>query len=93
MIHLELIAFVASGIGCMSFAPQIIKIIRTKQTLALSYLNYFLVLISSFLWIFFGLITPVYAIVFWNFIFGTFALSIIFLKYFIEKEASFSQNS
>ena len=86
MIELELLAFVASGVGCLSFAPQIVKILRTQQTLALSYSNYFLVSLSSFLWIFFGLITPIYSIVFWNSVFGLLALSIIFLKYFNEKD-------
>ena len=84
-IEMEIIAFIASLLGTFASLPQIYKIIKTNDTQALSYQNYILVLCSSFVWIFYGYIAPVYSIMLWNSIFALLSLTVIFLKFFNER--------
>lgn len=83
-MELELIAFVASLIGSLAFVPQILKILKTQETAALSYQNYSMMFISSLVWILFGLTSSVYTMAVWNSIFALLSLTIIFLKFFNE---------
>lgn len=84
-MELEIIAFIASALGVGGCLPQIIKIMRTKNTSALSYGTYFLVFISGILWTIYGFIAPVYAIIFWNSISTVMAATILGLKFWNEK--------
>ena len=65
-MELEIIAFIASMLGVGGCLPQIIKILRTGETAALSYTTYFLVFIAGILWTTYGFMAPVYSIIFWN---------------------------
>lgn len=79
-MELELLAFIASSIGVCGCLPQIIKIIRTNETEALSYSTYFMIMCSGILWVTYGLMAPVYSIVFWNSFSTIMAVVIISLK-------------
>ena len=80
-MELELIAFIASTIGIGGCLPQIIKIIKTKDTTALSYGKYAMGVFAGLLWVYYGLLAPMYSIVFWNSISTLMAITVLLLKY------------
>ncbi len=86
-MSLELIAFIAAAFGVSSSLPQIYKILKTKDTLCLSYGTYVMVCISGMIWISYGLIAPVYSIVLWNSVSVMLSLSILALKMNNERPA------
>jgi uncharacterized protein with PQ loop repeat len=53
-IEIEIVAFIASTIGVSGCIPQIHKILKTKDTEAISYGKYIMCALSSFLWIYYG---------------------------------------
>lgn len=81
----EILAFICSAIGVGGSLPQLLKILRTKETKALSYGTYCMLFSSSILWVTYGIITPVYSIVFWNSLSAIFAISILVIKIRNEK--------
>jgi MtN3 and saliva related transmembrane protein len=93
MIELEIVAFIASTIGVGGALPQIIKIIKTKETRALSYGQYFMSFIAGILWVSYGFLAPLYSIVFWNSISTIMALTVLILKFKNEHSEIFSQNT
>ena len=83
-MELELIAFLASTMGVGGCLPQIIKILKTKETEALSYSKYLMGVVAGILWVAYGLMAPVYSIVFWNNISTVMAMTVIALKFYNE---------
>lgn len=80
-MELEIIAFIASAMSVSGCLPQIIKILRTRETQALSYSKYFMAVIGGALWVSYGLMAPLYSIVFWNTISTITAITVIILKF------------
>ena len=83
-MELEIIAFLASTLGVGGCFPQIVKILKTKETAALSYSKYLMGVAAGILWVSYGLMTPVYSIVFWNTISTLMAVAVVALKFFNE---------
>lgn len=83
-MELELIAFLASTMGVGGCLPQIIKILKTKETEALSYSKYLMGVVAGILWVAYGLMAPVYSIVFWNSISTVMAMTVVALKFYNE---------
>ncbi len=88
-LELEIIAFSASFIGVSGSLPQIIKIIKTKETEAISYSMYFMLILGSCLWMTYGIRTPLYSIIFWNAVAISTYITVIALKFRTEKPALF----
>jgi MtN3 and saliva related transmembrane protein len=80
-MELELIAFIASAFGVCSCLPQILKVLRTQDTTALSFSCYIMMFFSAALWVLYGVITPIYSIVFWSSISTVLTMMVIFLKF------------
>lgn len=80
-IELEIIAFIASSIGVTASVPQIIQIIKTGETKAISYHKYIMCGLSSILWICFGLMVPTYSIAIWNSISIILVTTVLVLKF------------
>lgn len=76
----ELIAFIASAIGVCGTLPQLFRLLRTKDTKAISYLAYTMLAVSSVLWVSYGFVANVYSIMFWNTLSFTFALAVLLVK-------------
>jgi MtN3 and saliva related transmembrane protein len=85
-IEIEIVAFIASTIGVSGCIPQIHKILKTKDTEAISYGKYIMCALSSFLWIYYGTMVGTYSIVFWNIFSIVMAVSVIMLKYNQERK-------
>lgn len=86
-MSLELLAFIASAFGVGGSLPQIFKILRTRETRALSLATYTMIACSSALWVAYGLAAAVYSIVFWNSLSALLCLWIVGLKIENEREA------
>ena len=67
------IGFLAGALTTVSFLPQIIKVVRTRDTRSLSLSMYGLFTMGVFLWLVYGWISHSPPIIFYNAI--TFALS------------------
>lgn len=76
----QILGFVAGGIVVVASLPQIIKIIKTKQTKDISLPMYVALNIGVFLWNIYGFVTNQPAILIPNIIFQIFNLIILFLK-------------
>lgn len=63
---LEGLAFIAGALGITSSAPQFYRILALKCAQSVSLTTYVMLLLSSMLWVAYGLMAPLYAIVFWN---------------------------
>ena len=87
-MELEIIAFIASALSVSGCVPQIIKILKTQDTQAISYGKYYMAATGGLLWVGYGLMAPLYSIVFWNTISTIAALTVITLK--LVNETSFS---
>ncbi|MES2807665.1 MAG: SemiSWEET transporter [Bacteroidota bacterium] len=58
MNYIEIIGFVAAFSTTVSFLPQAVKTIRTKDTSGISLSMYVVFTIGTFLWLMYGLLTP-----------------------------------
>jgi MtN3 and saliva related transmembrane protein len=76
------LSFIAAILTTVSFVPQAIKVIRTKNTKGISFVMYLILVVGQFLWCVYGVITNQMAIVLANMI--TFILALIILKYTYE---------
>ncbi|MAH04984.1 MAG: SemiSWEET family transporter [Pseudomonadota bacterium] len=92
-MELEIIAFLASTLGVGGCLPQIIKILKTKETAALSYSKYLMGVLAGMLWVAYGLMAPVYSIVFWNSISTVMAVTVVALKFYNEFGASMQREA
>jgi MtN3 and saliva related transmembrane protein len=85
-IEIEIVAFIASTIGVSGCIPQIHKILKTKDTEAISYGKYIMCALSSFLWVFYGSMVGTYSIMFWNSFSIIMAFTVVFLRYNQERK-------
>ncbi len=85
---LELIAFFGSFFGVCCNIPQILKIMHDRDTKAISLRNYAMVLCSQSLWLLYGILAPLYAIIFWASIGIILAAVVIALKLRLEGMAA-----
>ena len=85
-LNTEILAFIASMIGVSGSLPQIFKILRTRETKALSYGQYMLVILSCSLWVFYGFVILVYSIAIWNSLALVTSMTVVAMKYKNEKE-------
>jgi len=60
-MELEILAFIASFMGIGGSLPQILKILKTQNTDAISYTTYFMYVASGVLWVSYGLLAPLYS--------------------------------
>ena len=79
---ITLLSFIAAAFTTLSFLPQAIKVIRTKNTSGLSFSMYLMFTIGVFLWLMYGIFAKQVAVALANGITLIFAL--IILKYTID---------
>ena len=73
----ETIGFLAGALTSLSFLPQVIKVLRTRNTRSLSLLMYLLFSLGVFFWLVYGLLIRSPPIIFYNAV--TFVLSVVLL--------------
>jgi MtN3 and saliva related transmembrane protein len=76
------LSFIAAILTTVSFVPQAIKVIRTRNTKGISFGMYLILTIGQFIWSVYGVITNQMAIFLANMI--TFILALVILKYTYE---------
>lgn len=76
----EMIGTLAGMLCAVSFFPQVIKVIRTKQTKDLSLLTFLALSIGVFCWFIYGLMLGKAAIIISNGIILFMALAILLMK-------------
>ncbi|MCP5062204.1 MAG: hypothetical protein GY936_07065 [Ignavibacteriae bacterium] len=59
----EIIGYMAATVGASIFLPQVIQIIKTKETKALSLPTFILVTLNNTLWMTYGILTSDPAII------------------------------
>ncbi len=79
-MQLEVIAFAAGLISSTAAIPQIVRMIRTRKTGAVSYYMFGMKVCSSLLWVGFGFMTMVYSVIFWNLISAVLCTTVIMMK-------------
>ena len=79
-MHIQILGLVAGAVVVFAALPQILKIVRTKQTRDLSLPTYVLLNIGTILWIIYGILTRQTAIIIPNVIFQVFNITILYLK-------------
>lgn len=80
---MEWIGTLAAIITTSAFLPQVIQVIKTKDTKSISLKMYFFLLIGLTLWVIYGLLTKNFPIIFANGITWIFSM-IIFLYKLLE---------
>jgi len=76
----DIAGLIAATLTTISFLPQAIKTIKTKDTSGISFLMYLIFCIGVIFWAIFGLIIEKYIIVTANLITFSFAFSILLIK-------------
>lgn len=79
-LFVNVIGFIAAGIGTVMFLPQVIQAAKTKQTKDISFLSYSLLATSSFFWTIYGIMTFAMPIILVNVIIFILSLYLLFLK-------------
>ena len=82
MNYIELIGYIAAFSTTISFLPQAVKTIRTKDTSGISLSMYAVFTTGTFFWLLYGLLTPSAPVAVANFI--TFIFASIILVYKIR---------
>lgn len=80
MNTLTIIGFVAAICTTISFLPQAVKVIKTKQTKDLSLVMYLTFTVGLFLWLVYGIIGKDLPIIIANAITLVFAITILIMK-------------
>ncbi|MDA9231258.1 SemiSWEET transporter [Rickettsiales bacterium] len=80
MDYINIVVAIAAFLTTISFIPQAIKIIRTKDTSAISLVMYLLFTVGVFFWIIFGILIKTNIIIIANIITFTFAFIILSVK-------------
>lgn len=73
----DTIGFLAGALTTLSFLPQVIKVLRTRNTRSLSLLMYMLFSLGVFIWLVYGLLIRSTPIIFYNAV--TLVLSVVLL--------------
>jgi MtN3 and saliva related transmembrane protein len=79
---ITILSFIAATFTTLSFLPQTIKVIKTKNTSGISFSMYLMFTIGVFLWLIYGIVANQPAVALANGITLIFAL--IILKYTID---------
>ncbi|MGF7079931.1 SemiSWEET transporter [Mucilaginibacter sp. UYCu711] len=82
MSYIEIIGFMAAFSTTVSFLPQAVKTIRTKDTSGISLSMYVVFTVGTFLWLIYGIMSPSAPVAVANAI--TFLFSAIILGYKIR---------
>jgi MtN3 and saliva related transmembrane protein len=76
----ELLGLVAGFIGAFAFAPQAVKILRTRDAADVSALTYAMVLTGALLWAGYGVLRGAPSIILWNVVAAGLAALVLTLK-------------
>ena len=79
-MYIQILGLVAGAFTVFASLPQIIKIIKTKQTKDISLPMYIILSFGILLWIIYGIIPSQASILITNIVFEIFNLTILFLK-------------
>lgn len=82
--RMELLGFIAGFCTTLSLVPQVIKVIRTRQTRDIALGMYVLMVIGVFFWLLYGLSTKAISVIVANSI--TLVLSLIVLVYKLREK-------
>lgn len=85
-INPELIGLVAGGLSSALFVPQIVKILREKSAVELSVITCTIGVISSLLWLWFGIEQQHISMIITNSISAVATMILLFLKITYNKE-------
>ena len=77
----EIIGFIAGFLSVCSTVPQSLKILKSKETEAISTKMFVMLLTSYVLWLVYGLMSGAISIVFWYSIGTVFAALVLLLKF------------
>lgn len=76
----EMLGLVAGFIGAFAFAPQAIKILRTRDAADVSALTYLMVFTGAVLWAGYGIMRGAPSIIVWNVVAASLAALVLILK-------------
>ncbi len=77
---MEYLGLLAACLTTISFLPQVIQIIKTKDTKSISLKMYILFVTGTILWFVYGLFIKNLPVTLANFITGTLAVTILYYK-------------
>lgn len=81
MEWISLIGYLAASLTALSFLPQAIKVITTRNTQGISGLMYVMFVCGLVMWLIYGLLIEDTAVSMANFLTLVFALPILVIKY------------
>ncbi len=76
----DILGYLAATLTTLSFLPQAVKVIKTKQTEGISLWMYIIFTTGVFFWFIYGLLSLIYPIIIANFVTLIFASIILFYK-------------
>lgn len=76
----DIIGYIAATLTTFSFLPQVIKIVKTKQTQDISLFMYIIFNIGVFLWLTYGILAVLWPVIIANIITSMFAMTILIYK-------------
>ncbi|MBK1809874.1 SemiSWEET transporter [Clostridium sp. YIM B02505] len=86
----KFISIIAAILTTVSFVPQAVKTIKTKDTAGISFVMYLLFTIGVFFWLIYGIYIKDIAIIAANAV--TFILAFIILKYKFDNVRKFNES-
>lgn len=87
MDYASAIGYLAACLTTLSFLPQAIQVIRTRDTRSISLTMYLMFVFGLLLWLVYGLIIGNAAVIWANFLTFVFALPILVLKILAHRQA------
>ena len=76
----DILGYLAATLTTLSFLPQAVKVIKTKQTEGISLWMYIIFTTGVFFWFIYGLLSLIYPIIIANFVTLIFASIRLFYK-------------
>jgi MtN3 and saliva related transmembrane protein len=76
----EIVGGLAAALSMFTFSPQAVRVIRTRDTAAISLATYVIVVVSTVLWGAYGVLTASAPIIIANVVNGGFSVVILALK-------------
>ncbi len=80
MTGVELVGSAAAALSMFSFAPQAVRVIRTNDTRAISLSTFIIVVVSTLLWLAYGIMLESAPLIVANVVNGAFACVILVRK-------------
>ncbi len=80
MNPLEILGFIAGGITCVSFVPQIFKTWKSKSVKDISISTFAIISSSNLLWLIYGILMKLPSVIITNIIVLVSALVMIYMK-------------